>query len=72
MGRTGHPGPDGAPGVMTGRPDPDPDALGVEWPLTLYVCVECARPTMFKEDRCCAGLVATVEVVPLAFIEAPS
>ena len=39
---------------------------GVAWPLTVYVCQQCARPTLFEGDRCCSGFVEEVQVVPLS------
>lgn len=33
-------------------------------PLRVYVCQECARPTLHETDRCCSGLVIVVEMVP--------
>lgn len=39
--------------------------LCVKWPLAIYVCQTCARPSLFKEDRCCSGFYDTVYVEPI-------
>lgn len=42
------------------------EARGVAWPLTVYVCQTCCRPTLFKEDKCCQGFVVGILVMPIA------
>lgn len=37
---------------------------GVGWPLTVYVCEQCRRPSLFRDDRCCSGFVEEVLVEP--------
>jgi hypothetical protein len=32
--------------------------------MKVYVCDECARPTLWADDRCCSGFVSEVEYVP--------
>jgi len=33
--------------------------------LTIYICNDCARPSLFKEDRCCEGRYYAVEYMPV-------
>lgn len=41
------------------------EAMGVNWPLAMYICQSCSRPTMFKEDKCCSGFTVTILVAPV-------
>lgn len=50
--------------LLVAAPGP-PSADGVAWPLTVYICQHCARPTLWREDRCCGGLVDAVKVTPV-------
>lgn len=43
-----------------------PGLHGPKWPMEIFVCGECGRPTMFVDDICCSGLDRpTVLVMPV-------